>query len=130
MKIIAKRLTRGMDLKLEIEKIMEQEHIVAGVILSSVGSLTHAKVRLPGGDFRLWEEGFEIVALNGTLSRDGLHLHLGLSDYEGKMFGGHLQEGCIINTTCELVIGVMKNSEFTRPFDEVTGYDELMIKEA
>ena len=43
--------------------------------------------------------------------------------------GGHLVEGCIINTTCELVIGVLDGWEIATEFDAETGYDELIFKE-
>ena len=45
------------------------------------------------------------------------------------MVGGHLVAGCIINTTCELVIGELENTVYDVEFDEETGYDELIIKE-
>ena len=47
----------------------------------------------------------------------------------GKTIGGHLSDGCIINTTCELIILELPNYTFTREMDDSTGYKELVIKE-
>ena len=51
------------------------------------------------------------------------------SDVNAVCYGGHLQEGCIVNTTCEVVLGELENYQFTREFDESTGYNEIKITE-
>lgn len=43
--------------------------------------------------------------------------------------GGHLKDGTIVDTTCEVVIYELKDYIFDRELDEVTGYDELSIKQ-
>lgn len=125
MKHEAIRLTRGSDLKEEIKKL----NIKAGYVASAVGCVTKARIRLADGKtVASWEEPFEIVSLMGTLSEDGPHLHISLADTKGKVIGGHLMDGCIINTTCELVIADLSDEyAFTREFDAETGYDELEI---
>ena len=57
----------------------------------------------------------------------GVHLHIAISDQEGKTIGGHLDDGCIIYTTAEIVIGANEEFNFNRPFDKQTGYLELEI---
>lgn len=42
--------------------------------------------------------------------------------------GGHLKEGCIVRTTCELVICILEETIFERQPDDITGFDELVIK--
>ena len=74
------------------------------------------------------EEPFEIVSVMGTLSKDGVHLHISVSDSEGNTIGGHLKNGCIINTTAEVVMLEIDNVKFSREFDESTGYDELVVR--
>ena len=71
---------------------------------------------------------YEIVSLMGTISKDDVHLHISLSDENGVTIGGHLKDGTIINSTCEIVILELPNYEFTREFDEHTGYNELVIR--
>ncbi|MGB3534559.1 MAG: hypothetical protein WBA13_13720 [Microcoleaceae cyanobacterium] len=39
--------------------------------------------------------------------------------------GGHLQAGCLIYTTAEIVIGVSLDYQFNRCIDSETGYLEL-----
>lgn len=122
------RLTKGMDLKKEIEEYAINNKI-SGVILSSVGCLSKLAIRLADGETVIErEEPFEIVSVMGTLSKDGVHLHISVSDSEGNTIGGHLKNGCIINTTAEVVMLEIDNVKFSREFDESTGYDELVVR--
>ncbi|MBD2255042.1 DUF296 domain-containing protein [Nostoc parmelioides FACHB-3921] len=75
-----------------------------------------------------FDEKSEILALNGTLSNEGIHLHIALADQQGKTIGGHLVDGCIIYTTEEIIIGTTQDFCFGRRFDEQTGYQELDIQ--
>jgi predicted DNA-binding protein with PD1-like motif len=74
------------------------------------------------------QDKFEIVSLVGTLSTHGIHLHISISDKDGKTIGGHLEKGCLIYTTAEIVIGVSEDFIFVRTVDENTGYKELEIQ--
>ena len=130
MKTICKRLRRGEDLLRAIQSIAEQEKIAAGVVLSAVGCVSQARVRDASGvTLREIPEHCEIVSLNGTVSVRRCHLHIALSKEDLSTVGGHLVEGCIINTTCELVIGILEGWEIDKEFDEETGYHELIFKE-
>lgn len=109
MKLHAIRLHPGDDLKLKITEFINAENITAGVIVSSVGSLKQARFRLAGaqpGHQPMFErvDEFEIVSLNGTLGMGEMHLHIALSDRQGRVIGGHLKDGCILKTTVELVV--------------------------
>lgn len=129
MKIISKRLIKGQDLKEEIEKLIREKNIGAGIILSSVGCVSKGVLRVADGkSIKEIQENLEIISLQGTLGREGTHLHISLSDIKGQVFGGHLVEGNTINTTCELVVGVLADYSFKREYDEDTGYKELIIQ--
>ena len=78
--------------------------------------------------YRTFVEPMEIVSLTGTLCREGLHVHISLSRRDGSCVGGHLADGCIVNTTAELVIGDLPQVEFRRPRDPATGYNELSVR--
>lgn len=124
------RLTKGSDLKQEIIKYSENNHIKAGVVLSCVGCVNKVNIRLAGAkEYFEIEDDFEIVSMTGTISSDGVHIHISVSDAKGKTFGGHLKEGCIVNTTAEIVLLELDNYTFTREYDKNTGYKELVIKE-
>ena len=57
-----------------------------------------------------------------------LHIHIGIADEAGKAIGGHLTDGNLIYTTCELVFLSMENQEFKRELDSATGFNELVTK--
>jgi predicted DNA-binding protein with PD1-like motif len=131
MRQITKRLTNGQDLRKEIEKLLEEEKVKAGVIVSCVGSLDPAVVRMPVVDkpvVRTYNEPLEIVSMTGTVSTHGHHVHLSFSDGKGNVYGGHLKEGCKVRTTVELVILAFDDMEYKRLPDTETGYEELVVE--
>jgi uncharacterized protein len=128
MKTFAFRLSPGQDLKTELLNFTKREGLQAGIVLTCVGSLEKVALRMAGQDrIQTWEEKMEIVSLVGTLSADGAHLHLAVANGEGNAFGGHLVEGCLIYTTCEIAIGDLEELKFMRVVDPATGYKELEI---
>lgn len=128
MKELAVRLLRGQDLKESIEDICKDFDTC--VVLSSVGCLSELKLRMAGGvDYMEDINEYEILSLNGTVSKGKVHLHLCASNSDGECVGGHLEYGCIINTTCELVIGILQDYESERVFDDDTGYKEIVFRE-
>jgi predicted DNA-binding protein with PD1-like motif len=127
-KHFCKRLRPGSDLREGIYKLVAEHQLHAAYIGSAVGSLTHARLRLAGSDKFFDSVGpFEIVSATGTVGIDGIHVHIAISDSEGKTIGGHLVEGCIINTTAEIVLSAVDNVRFKRTMDPATGYPELDI---
>jgi hypothetical protein len=129
MKIFATRLKPNQDLKESLKSFVQKNNIQSGFILTAVGSLKQATLRFANRDnAQVFNERFEIVSLVGTLSIHGIHLHISLSDQNGKTIGGHLVDGCIIYTTAEIVIGVSEDFIFVRTVDETTGYKELEIQ--
>ena len=127
MKTYVIRLKPGQDLKEELKNIVVSKNIKAGFILTCVGSLKKAKLRLAEEKIEVFDGKFEIVSLVGTLSPDGVHIHISLADKSGKAIGGHLKEDCIIHTTAEIVIGESEDCVFSRELDENTGFKELKI---
>ena len=128
MNQITIRLKPGEDLKKGIASLAKDHQIRAGCLLSAVGSLTAATLRMAGAKTnKEWNEPLEIVSGTGTVSMNGCHIHLSLADQDGKVVGGHLKEGCIIGTTAEIVVAVFNDLEHRRVFDPETGYDELVV---
>ena len=129
MKIHAFRLTKGMDLKKSIEDYVVEHKIKSGVILSGVGCVYKAVLRTADGvTVVTLDNHYEIVSVTGTLSVDGCHIHISLSDNDLNVIGGHLKDGCLVNVTAEIVLGEFEDYEFGREFDKSTGYKELTIK--
>ncbi|MEP7358699.1 MAG: PPC domain-containing DNA-binding protein, partial [Anaerolineales bacterium] len=97
MKTYAFRLKPGQDLKRELVAFTAAQGLRAGFILTCVGSVRQAALRLANKpDTTMYEGKMEIVSLTGTLCADGPHLHISLSDGRGVTIGGHLQDGSLI----------------------------------
>lgn len=128
IEVIAVRLTKGMDLKRSLAKLVEEHGIKAGSIASCVGCVSDLKLRLAGAKSTITkQEPFEIVSMMGTLTPEHQHVHISVSDIEGHVWGGHLMEDTIIDTTAELIIHSYSDFEFTRVVDDSTGYTELQV---
>ena len=122
------RLKRGEDLLDSIKQLCKEKDIKAGVVLSGVGCISSGRVRDASGvRIREIAEHCEIVSLNGTVSAVRCHIHIALSKEDLTTIGGHLCSGCIVNTTCELVIGELPGVAYDEEADSETGYDELIF---
>ena len=129
MKCHSLRLRRGTDLMKAIRTLCVEKNIAAGVVLSAVGCISRGRVRDASGvTIRQVNRHCEIVSLNGTVSEARCHVHIALSGEDLGTIGGHLCPGCIINTTCELVIAEVPGVVIEEEFDPETGYDELIFR--
>lgn len=122
------RLKPEQDLFDSIQAFAMEQGVQAGCILSGVGSLSHATLRLANRPYNSEYDGpFEIVSITGTVSVHGSHLHISISDGDGKTIGGHFESGCKIYTTAEIVIAVFDDVVYKREFAEDSGYEELNV---
>ena len=129
MTVRALRLGPGADLRKAVTRFARENRLRAGIVLTCVGSLSRVVLRLadqPEGT--TFEGKHEIVSMVGTLSPDGEHLHLAVSDSTGRTVGGHLLEGSIVYTTAEIAVGEIDGLAFARVKDPVTTYDELAVR--
>jgi predicted DNA-binding protein with PD1-like motif len=125
------RLKPGHDLFDSIAAFVRERNIEAGCVISGVGSLAHATLRLANREFHTEYEGyFELVSITGLVSVHGSHLHISISDGDGKTIGGHLVSGSKIYTTAEIVILAFPNAVYRRELAEDSGYDELVVYQA
>jgi uncharacterized protein len=123
------RLKPGQDLWDEIEAFARDHGVQAGCILCGVGSLTHATLRLANRDsYNHYQGHFEMVSITGTVSVHGSHIHIAISDGDGKTLGGHLVPGCKIYTTAEIVLAVFPEVAYRREMCEQSGYEELVVE--
>ena len=128
MKVVPLRLQPGDDLRRALEAWINQQQEQAGCLISGVGSLSLAKLRFAGAAEATTISGdLEILSLAGTLSPDGAHLHIAVSDSTGAVIGGHLCHGSLVRTTAELVLGLLPQWQFRRGRDPATGCAELQI---
>lgn len=124
--MIITRLKPDDDLKKGINEIITLNKINSGIITSIVGSLNSATLRMADGSVKAFKGPFEIVSAEGTVSENGIHVHVAISDKEGHVIGGHLKRGCMVNTTAEISI-LKTDISLKRVFDPETGYKELVV---
>ncbi|XP_048586743.1 bifunctional protein GlmU [Nematostella vectensis] len=130
------RLKPGEELVSGLKRFVSENDLGSAFVLTCVGSVRSGTIRLAnatvsskGDPNEIMELNgqFEILSLVGTISGGG-HLHVSLGDKEGRVIGGHVMGNMIIFTTAEVVIGNSQQLNFTREFDEETGFDELVIR--
>lgn len=127
--VIALRLRPGADLRAELLRVTRERGLEAAWVSTCVGSLTKVTLRYANQPQGTTLEGhFEIVSLVGTVSTHGSHLHLSVSDGEGRTIGGHLLDGSAVYTTAEVVLLSSPDLRFTRPRDAETTFGELSIE--
>ena len=102
------RLMPGQDLRPALLQELQQHGVHAACVLSAVGSFSRAVLRYAQAQQGTLMEGpLELVALAGTLSMDGAHLHACVSDGRGEVRGGHVMPGCFVRTTAEVVLALL-----------------------
>ena len=122
------RLLPGDDLRTALHAALQAQGCQAAFVLSGIGSLSPTRLRLAGAERHREINGdVEILTLAGSLSPDGVHLHMSVADAEGRVVGGHVLAGCIVRTTAEILLALLPDWQFTRALDPGTGYAELQI---
>jgi len=123
------RLQPGDDVHAALTALLLQREQQAGFVVAGIGSLSRAAVRLAGHDEPLVLSGdLEVLTLSGSLSPAGAHLHISVADADGRTWGGHVAQGCIVRTTLEAVVTWLADWSFDRAADAVTSYRELAIR--
>ncbi len=119
------RLEKGEEVMKTLKSFCEDNNILAGS-LTGIGATNDVSIK--GFDTkkneyvskRMNEESYEIISLNGNISRlddkPFLHVHIALSDSSYNTFGGHL-ESAVISVTCEIIIDVI-DEPITRKLDD------------
>ena len=102
-------LDAGADIRRSLEQLARQEQ-AEGFVLSVVGNLRKACFACPGKSQPTVLEGeLEIITLQGTLSPDGVHLHLSFSDADCQVWGGHLEHGSEVLRGADLLVGLLSS---------------------
>lgn len=137
LKTYAFRLRPNQDLNKELDDFVRKNDLKAAFIMTCVGSLTKATIRMAfdknfdieNNRVKTLEQHMEIVSLVGTLSsKGGHHLHISLSDKDGNLVGGHVFGELNVFTTAEVVIGECVDYIFEREDDHESGFKELVVK--
>ena len=128
MQALPLRLVPGQDLRGAIEAALGSH--TAAFVVQGIGSLSAAQLRYAGVDQATQLRGdLEILTIAGSIAPDGAHLHMAVSDAQGRVFGGHVAMGCIVRTTAEILLAVLPDHTFSRELDAAgSGYNELVIR--
>ena len=130
MRVLPIRLASGTDLRLGLEQVLQEQKVQAGWVLSGIGSLLVAPLRLAGQEeLSILEGDLEILTLSGSLSPDGAHLHISVADSQGRVSGGHLAMGATVRTTAEVLVTLLPACSFRRELDPSTEFRELIIRD-
>lgn len=122
------QLPHGTDLLEGLTQFVQKENIRCGRI-HGIGATTHAIIAYYDQNTKKYNSmefkgGMEILNLTGNVSiRDGkpfVHVHILLSDPQGKVFGGHLMPGTKL-WACEIFVDEFDGEELVRGHDENTG---------
>ncbi len=128
MELIPLRLRPGDDLKQALESWIAHEGEGSAWIVSGIGSLTVAQLRLAGRtEPSVLDRDLEILTLQGSLCRSGSHIHITVADANGAVLGGHLCEGSLVRTTAEVLVARLPQWQLQRAVDPANGYRELEI---
>jgi predicted DNA-binding protein with PD1-like motif len=122
------RLSPGADLRAALEAEVAARSYRAAFVISGIGSLGGARLRLAGArgpdDLR---GDLEILTLAGTIADSGSHLHMSVADSTGRVMGGHVGHGCIVRTTAEVLLLLLPEWSLDRALDPATGFAELVV---
>ena len=76
-----------------------------GYVSGVVGNLKTVCIQCPGNrEINKFEGNLEIVSLNGHFNKGDVHLHLSFADEGCNVFGGHLEEGCIVKKGTDILL--------------------------
>jgi len=129
MQLLPVRLRPGDDLRSTLTNAIAARGSEAAFVLSAIGSLVDCRLRFAqSADETILTGPFEIISINGSITPGGAHLHMAVSDAQGRVYGGHVCHGNIVRTTVEAVLILLPGWSLTREPDPATGYDELVVR--
>ena len=122
------RLHPGADIRRALIEIVATRGAGPAFLVSGIGSLVQGHLRFAGkADETVIPGPLEIISISGSVTSDGAHLHVVVSDANGQVVGGHLGFGNIVRTTLEALVVFLPDWVLTRELDAATGFDELVI---
>lgn len=124
-RVVVLRCKYKTDLLADMEKMIKQEHIQNGVILSGIGSVRGYEVhQVSNRDFPSHDTFVknptlpaDLVSVNGYVIDGRIHAHITLSTPD-KVIAGHLEPGTEVFTFAIVTIGVMNGTDLARIDDK------------
>ena len=124
-RIVVLRFKYKTDLLAGMEKMVKQEHIQNGVILSGVGSMRGYHVHQVSNRTMPSQNTFEenplqpadLVTMNGYVINGRIHAHITLGTPD-RAIAGHLEPGNEVFTFAIVTIGVMNDTDLGKVDDK------------
>jgi len=127
MRPLPLKLGPGSDLRLSLEQLATEQN-ASGFVLGVVGNLSRATFQCPGrAEPTVLSGDLEIITLQGTVSPQGVHLHLSLSDRDCQVWGGHLEPGTLVLTGADLLVGFLAAPLPAAPASPSTSADQTPL---
>ena len=94
-----------------------------GVNFCDVEALPEKKCGYGYGRILALDETIELTGAGGVICSDAegninLHIHICMSDINGKAYGGHLVEGTEVLMTADIVLGEIEGISMLREYNE------------
>ena len=127
MRAVPLHLEAGSDVRRSLEQLA-LDHNAGGFVLSVVGNLSQAAFACPGKSAPTVLAGeLEIITLQGTISPDGVHLHLSFSDASCQVWGGHLEHGTLVLRGADLLVGLLSAGSSAAPIASASSEPRVEI---
>lgn len=114
------RVDPGEDVLISLKSFIKEKGIKQGIVIMGYGTFSKVSLhwvehnRFPASNrFDEWEDGIELMSMNGTIVEGEPHIHFTASTPDGA-FGGHMEEGCICYVLCEVGIVELEGVQMTR----------------
>lgn len=124
-RIVVVRLKNGANLLAGMERIVGEQHIRNGVILSAIGSLRGWEVHQISNRWLPTQDTFEsnptqpcdLVSMNGYVIDGRIHAHMTLATPD-RVIAGHVEKGNEVDTYAIVTIGVLNDTDLARIDDK------------
>lgn len=126
---VTARLKSGDNYIESLLEVAKKKKITSSFILNSIGMLKDVELAFfeGKGQYKInkLEGPLEVTSVQGNIgtTKDGelkTHIHITLSDKDGKAFGGHLQRGTVW-VTAEILLLKLGKIELKRELEKDTG---------
>jgi predicted DNA-binding protein with PD1-like motif len=124
-RIVVIRLKYGVNLLDGMNRVVKEQHIRNGVILSAIGSLRGYEVhqvtnrQLPTQDTieKNPTQPCDLVSMNGYVIDGRIHAHMTLATPD-RVIAGHVEEGNEVYTYAIVTVGVLGDTDLARIDDK------------
>ena len=119
------RIDPGEDVLISLKDFIKEKEIKQGLVVMGYGTFSRVSLHWvehnrfpPSNRYDQWEDGIELMSMNGLIVEGEPHIHFTASTPDGA-FGGHMEEGCICYVLTEVGIVELEGAQMTREITTV-----------